>query len=66
MVLLKSERQRALKGLGKIINISNIMQFIKLDTKFCRNISQLSADTDAKVKCITQDRKIGSRSAKAL
>jgi len=50
MVLLKSERQIPLQGLGKIINISNIMQFIKLDTKLCRNISQLSADTDTKVK----------------
>lgn len=66
MVLLKSERQIPLQGLGKIINISNIMQFIKLDTKLYINISQLSADTGTKVKCITENRKIGSRSAKTL
>jgi hypothetical protein len=55
-----------LQGLGKIIDISNIMQFIKLVTKRCRNLSQLPANTDTKVKCITEDRKIGSRFAKIL
>jgi hypothetical protein len=66
MLLVKSERQIALQGLGKIINISDIMQFIKLDTILCRNVSQLSSDTNTKVKCITEDRKIGSRFAKTL
>jgi len=66
MLPLKSERQITLQGLGKIINISSIMQFIKLDTTLCRNISQLSADTDTKAKCITEDRKIGSRFAETL
>lgn len=42
------------------------MQFIKLDTKICRKISQLSADTDKKFKFITEDRKIGSRFANTL
>lgn len=55
-----------LQGLGKTINSSNIMQFIKLATKRCRNLNQLSGNTDTNVKCITEDRKIESRFAKTL
>jgi hypothetical protein len=66
MLLLKSERQIPLQGLRKIIKISNIMQFIQLDIKLCGNISQPSADIHKKVKCITEERKIGSRFDKTL
>jgi hypothetical protein len=46
-----------LQGFGKLTYISNIMQLIKLGTKLCSNISQPSANTATKVKCITDDKK---------
>jgi hypothetical protein len=48
----------ALQGFGKLINISNIMQLIKLATKLRSNISQPSANTAMKVKRITDDKKL--------